>query len=404
MNTIPTVGPDASIAPRTGSGSPQTPPQQRADAAPAVLADSLTKADPGVMLKLVAPVLSQEAQGGVRKQETTDPLKGLIAYLFGAKGDAAPTQQRQAPRVGVADLPQLPDEASPEQVLDWLAKLAGLDLDPDALVVARAIASSKQLPAHVQEAIREASDPAIAKLLRFAAMTEEGIRDAPARIRTDAGALANAPEQAMERLLSAIRQSDAFALVAQIREQLSPERQLTGTALTSPQQAPQAQPAQGPQARGQLAQGQLAQGQELAQGTQRMDEGSALLQTPTTPLNAQTIEAGLRDALRLLMDGRMLWQGDFTPGVPGRFERSDAWQTNREALGGMEKGTSFRAVLELPHLGRVELRALGFSSQVSVRLSVPSPSAAAMTQALPALQKRLRDRQLAAVQIAIEPQ
>lgn len=399
MNTIPTVGPDTSIAPRTGSGSPQTPPQQRADAAPAVLADSLAKADPGVMLKLVAPVLSQEAQGGVRKQESTDPLKGLIAYLFGAKGDAAPTQQRQAPRVGVADLPQLPDEAAPEQVLDWLAKLAGLDLDPDALVVARAMASSKQLPAHVQEAIREASDPAIARLLRFAAMTEEGIRDAPARIRIDQRALADTPEQAVERLLSAIRQSDAFALVAQIREQLSPERQLSGTALTSTQQAPQGQPAQG-----QHAQGQLAHGQQLAQGTQRMDEGLTLLQTPITPLNAQTIEAGLRDALRLLMDGRMLWQGDFTPGVPGRFERSDAWQTNREALGGMEKGTSFRAVLELPHLGRVELRALGFSSQVSVRLSVPSPSAAAMTQALPALQKRLRDRQLAAVQIAIEPQ
>ena len=61
MNTIPSVTADAAIAPRTGSGSPQTQSQQRADAAPAVVADNAAaKADPGVMLKITPPVASRQ--------------------------------------------------------------------------------------------------------------------------------------------------------------------------------------------------------------------------------------------------------------------------------------------------------------------------------------------------------
>jgi hypothetical protein len=113
---------------------------------------------------------------------------------------------------------------------------------------------------------------------------------------------------------------------------------------------------------------------------------------------------GLRDALRLLMDGRMLWHGDLTPGVPMQLERSDAWQANRRALGGMEKGSSLRVSVRLPQLGLLELRALGFGGQVSVRIQADSHAAPAMAQALPALQQQLRVRGLAGAQIVVEPQ
>jgi len=113
-------------------------------------------------------------------------------------------------------------------------------------------------------------------------------------------------------------------------------------------------------------------------------------------------EAGLRDALRLLMDGRMIWQGQFTEGVPMALERADAWRANRRGTGGMEKGTSLRLRLQLPHLGEVEVRALGFGGQVAVRVHAPAESTGDMVNALPKLQATLRERGLAGAQIVVE--
>lgn len=399
MNTIPTVGPDTAIAPRSGSGSPQTPPQQRADAAPAILADSIAKADPGVMLKLVAPVLSQEAQTAIRdRQVARDPLNGLIAYLFGPSRAAPSTEQRAAQKLGISDLPEPPENASSEELLAWFASLAELDLDPDALVAARAMAVLKRLAPDVQEAIRNAPNPSMARLLRFAALTEEGFRDAPAQIRSEPFALGQTAEDAAQRLLAAIRASDAFALVDRLRENFSPDRQFAQQLSPGSASQPHA-PASQLQTPASLLQAQSPLTNESAQ---RSNDASAALQ-PQQELGARLIESGLKDALRLLMDGRILWHGVFTPEVPARFERGDAWQTNRDALGGMEKGTSFRAVVELPNLGRLELRALGFGSQISIRLSVPSDSEQVVTQALPSLQQRLQERRLTSVQVALEP-
>jgi len=79
MNSIPVVGPDSGIAPRTGSGSPQTPSQQRADAAPAVLSDTGVSADPGVMLKIAPPVLSRDANPNVDQRLPADQLAAFLA-------------------------------------------------------------------------------------------------------------------------------------------------------------------------------------------------------------------------------------------------------------------------------------------------------------------------------------
>ena len=120
------------------------------------------------------------------------------------------------------------------------------------------------------------------------------------------------------------------------------------------------------------------------------------------PMTAQQAELALRDAMRLLMDGRLQWQGVFTPGVPLQLERSDAWQASRGALGGMEKGSSIRLRLQLPNLGDLELRALGFGGQVSVRIHATESSTPALAKALPELQAKLRDRGLAGAQIALD--
>jgi hypothetical protein len=116
----------------------------------------------------------------------------------------------------------------------------------------------------------------------------------------------------------------------------------------------------------------------------------------------QHTEAAIRDGLRLLMDGRMLWQGQFTPGVPMQFERSDTWRTNRRSLGGMEKGTSLKVKLQLPNIGPLEVRAMGFGGQVSVRLHAVSDVTQTVANALPELQTRLKERGLAGAQVLVD--
>lgn len=102
------------------------------------------------------------------------------------------------------------------------------------------------------------------------------------------------------------------------------------------------------------------------------------------------------------MDGRMIWQGQFTEGVPMALERADAWRANRRETGGMEKGTSLRLRLQLPHLGELEVRALGFGGQVAVRVHAQAESTGDMVNALPRLQERLRERGLAGAQVVVE--
>ncbi|NBT82567.1 MAG: flagellar hook-length control protein FliK [Betaproteobacteria bacterium] len=68
----------------------------------------------------------------------------------------------------------------------------------------------------------------------------------------------------------------------------------------------------------------------------------------------------------------------------------------------MEKGSSIRLRLQLPNLGDLELRALGFGGQVSVRIHATESSTPALAKALPELQAKLRDRGLAGAQIALD--
>jgi hypothetical protein len=136
----------------------------------------------------------------------------------------------------------------------------------------------------------------------------------------------------------------------------------------------------------------------------RQPVGQAGQPNPQMPLLVASphAEAGMRDALRLLMDGRLMWQGQFTEGVPMRFERSDAWRASRRSTGGMEKGSSIRITLELPKLGRLEVSGLGFGGQVSLRVQAEDGATSTMVQALPKLQAKLRERGLAGAQVVIE--
>jgi hypothetical protein len=535
MNVIPAVGPDTAIAPRTGSGSPQTPPQQRADAAPSVLSDSAIQADPGVMLKIIPPVMPREPNLRIGAQLTPDQMAEMLAL-------------------------QKAQQQSAVQGLESNAEQADLQV---AIRIAQAFDA---LPADVQEAIRGASSPAIAQLLKLAAITAPGIREAPAVVDSGSLPLAEQPGEAAAQLLRNINNTEMFKLAQFLRgvmQELSsgvrtpgthggadgmasspaysqagqniqgvggairvglgsggasasmngaetaavtatttPSASLTVTetgssnaTITGPANAAASAPA-GPGASGTASgpgsaaaaaagldggastdgsatqrgngpfgtgfssgsAGGVVAGPEqnasllgvdpsasrpaLAAQAYQGNAGGVMLDkllglaasspnvagpSPQAPpvlphpgsaiqaqvpvsrdfpaaagLSPQQVEQGVREGLKLLMDGRMVWQGQFTQGVPLRFERSDAWQADRRGLGGMRKGTSIRMQLQLPNLGPLEIRALGFGGQVSVRVHAGPGSTETLAGFLPELHARLRQRGLAGAQVAVD--
>jgi hypothetical protein len=420
-----------------------------------VLSDSVaTIADPGVMLKITPPVAARLANIDI----PTHQLPGEVAKAL-------------------ADLQAVEGEL--------IKAVIGSAADADMAVAARFKQAIESLSPEVQEAIRQASSPEIARLLKLAAMTEAGIKEAPAYIRTGSAPLAENAEDAAQRLLTAIREAPAFQLADVIREALELSKGLNGNsqrlvslALAQAERQVSQQGQGDLQPRAALPDGRSGASQfleallpevfgstqnpagaanrgqaQIAANLQASDASYAGGQTDDAamdpevqlqrapPTNANTsqatgaqlsglatgmsaaqarndlaasqmpvgmlitapqIEEGLRDALRLLMDGRMVWNGQFTPNTPMLLERSDAWRANNKALGGMEKGTSLRIRFDLPNLGAVDIRALGFGGQVSVRVHAESASTSAFAQALPALQARLKERGVAGAQVVVD--
>ena len=481
MNTIPSIGPDAGIAPRSGSASPQTPAQQRADSAPTVLADSgAAAADPGVTLKVAPPVQPRAGDASVRGEAgglpSTEALGQHIAPIIESSGEQA-----------------------------------------DLAIAKRIGEAFAALPPEVQEAIKQASSPAIAHLLRLAAMTAPGIREAPAHIVSSSTPMGETPEAAAQQLHATLRGASPFEFARQLREALLGEdggqgakaRQwlqqlgamraqaqanamgaaglgdpgdsgVKGGGASAAQAATQvlsaggganagvagvgaggmnganvpgavfgsagALPATQAAGTGAVLNGQaaaalglpnqalsaafdaLVAGREsgapsasferlapLEAGANGLGSAAAgpaggavrneqalVMANPLSQWSPQRAEQAMREGLKILMDGRMLWQGQFTPGVPMAMERSDAWRADRESLGGMQKGSALRFRLSLPSLGDVEIRAVGFGGQVAARVQVHAAVASTLAQALPALQARLRERGLAGAQVAVE--
>lgn len=457
MNTIPTIGPDAGISPRSGSANPQTPAQQRADAAPSVLSDATAKADPGVMLKITPPVVQRDSSTNIGQQVPDDQIAAFLA------------KQRLDQQQTVIQLGGKSAEEADQAIVKRLADVFA------------------SLPPDIQDAIKNASSPAIAQLMKLAAMTSRGIRDAPAVFQQSNQALGQDPVLASQELLRSIGEADAFRLANALRalhQHLSVTRQpfdgaeaqmmegangvitqvdeLTTRAESGTRRdlgvAPRSQAATLRAAYGQsgtletnimsllmsgsgsteamVTSSEIMQVNRASAGSETAAAGQATpggqgqtnpggqtvanatlgasLNAETTAvvspretqnpfgLNANQLEQGVKDGLKLLMDGRMVWQGQFTEGVPVRLERSDAWQTNRRAIGGMEKGSSIRLQIQLPSLGLLEVRALGFGGQVSARVHAASSSASALAQSLPDLLERLRHRGLSGAQVVVE--
>lgn len=110
-------------------------------------------------------------------------------------------------------------------------------------------------------------------------------------------------------------------------------------------------------------------------------------------LPAQSVQGTSADvvapALQLLLDGRLAWQGELTPGVRASLQREDAWEEDPQHPGRLRRGTALRLDLVLPSGDALGLRATQVAERMQVVLAPASGREARYAEALPRLRAAL---------------
>jgi hypothetical protein len=97
-------------------------------------------------------------------------------------------------------------------------------------------------------------------------------------------------------------------------------------------------------------------------------ESAALLGQITTD------SAAVKDSVKLLLRGDLLWQGQLMPNVQGRLYREDAWEADPEQPGQLQKGSRITMEVTLPNLGPFKVVGTQFGDSVHVAVE-GTPSA-----------------------------
>jgi hypothetical protein len=82
--------------------------------------------------------------------------------------------------------------------------------------------------------------------------------------------------------------------------------------------------------------------------------------------------AALKDSVRLLLKGELVWQGQLLPNVQANIYRQDAWEKDPQNPNEVIKGTSFTITMNLPMLGPLEVRGTQFGEQVKISVKATS--------------------------------
>ena len=116
------------------------------------------------------------------------------------------------------------------------------------------------------------------------------------------------------------------------------------------------------------------------------------------PPQAPRLEQGqIRDGIRLLMHGQILWEGELSPGLFARVEREDGWQADANEPGQMIKGTSLNVELHLPNLGRLQVRGLQIKDSIELSIEIEEGLHEVFTPELAVLQADLKQAGLTQV-------
>jgi hypothetical protein len=87
-----------------------------------------------------------------------------------------------------------------------------------------------------------------------------------------------------------------------------------------------------------------------------------------------TDSAAVRDSVKLLLRGDLMWQGQLMPNLQGRLYREDAWEADPEQPGQLQKGSRITMEVSLPNLGPFKIVGTQFGDSVHVAI-VRAPNA-----------------------------
>ena len=82
----------------------------------------------------------------------------------------------------------------------------------------------------------------------------------------------------------------------------------------------------------------------------------------------------VRDSVKLLLRGDLLWQGQLMPNVQARLYREDAWESDPKQVGQLQKGSRLTLEVTLPNLGPVKVVGTQFGDSVHVSVIAGSES------------------------------
>ncbi len=92
---------------------------------------------------------------------------------------------------------------------------------------------------------------------------------------------------------------------------------------------------------------------------------------------------------RLLVQGRMHWEGELLPGIAVQLDREDAWREDPAYSGQVQRGAALRAQIDLPRSGRMTVWAYQWGTHIDLRVNIPDAPDSALETAWPSLQDRL---------------
>jgi len=105
-----------------------------------------------------------------------------------------------------------------------------------------------------------------------------------------------------------------------------------------------------------------------------------------------TDNPAVKDAVKLLLRGDLVWQGQLLPNVPAKIYRSDAWETDPQNASQLLKGSRLTMEVNLPNLGRIEVVGVQFGDQLNIQVKASDASNQILLPQFDVLLQQMRDQ------------
>ena len=110
-----------------------------------------------------------------------------------------------------------------------------------------------------------------------------------------------------------------------------------------------------------------------------------------------------QQALLLLLQGRLRWAGELTPGVPAELERNDVWEEDPDRPGTLQRGTSVRVKVSLPESGDLVVVAQQITDRYKVSIQTDARYFGRFDEAISDLQQALAPLTPHPVALTLQP-